>query len=115
MTQEPEGPLREGTRLRERRRGPFGREVESVVEVSRYERNRAFDLHIVDGPLPIDGAHRFSDVDGSTRIDFEAEGELPRALRPLSPLLGRLMRRQFGAYYRRLKENLEGGAFPPTG
>jgi uncharacterized membrane protein len=115
VTQETDGPMRAGTRLREVRRGPFGRRVESLVEVSRYEPDRAFDLRIVDGPLAIDGAHRFSGANGHTRIDFEASGELPRALRPATPLVARLMRRQFGAYYRRLKENLEGGAFPPEG
>lgn len=115
VTLETPGPMRAGTRLRELRRGPFGRRVESVVEVSRYEPDRAFDLRIVDGPLPIDGAHRFSGTAGHTRIDFEAAGELPRALRPARPLLARLMRRQFRSYYRRLKRNLEAGAFPPTG
>ncbi len=115
VTQEPGGPMHEGALLREVRRAPFGRRVESLVEVSRYEPNRAFDLHIVDGPLPIDGAHRFSGAGGHTRIDFEAAGELPRALRPAGPLLKRMMRRQFTAYYRRLKENLEARAFPPSG
>ena len=73
----PDGPMGVGTRMTEVRRGPFGRRIESLVEVSEYERDRRFSLRIVDGPLPVDGAHTFEVTPGGTRIDFVAEGSSP--------------------------------------
>src|SRR5436189_3935426 len=62
-------PLQAGSRLREVRRAPFGRRVESLVEVAAYEQGKRFDLHIVEGPLPIDGDHTFTGTAEGTRID----------------------------------------------
>ena len=109
VTKETEGPVRSGTRFREVRRAPFGRTVEASVEVSGYEENRRFDLRIVSGPLPIDGRNEFTAVDGATRIEFAAEGELRGALRLAGPVLGRLLHRQFARDYARLKDALESG------
>jgi len=107
VTKETEGPMGEGTRLREVRRGPFGRNVEAQVEISAYEPNRRFDLRVVSGPLPIDGSHELHDAGGGTRIDFVAQGQPGGALRLAEPLLRRVLRRQFESYYRRLTEVLE--------
>lgn len=101
------GPVQEGTRFKEVRRGPFGREVEAVVEVSAYEENRRFDLRIVSGPLPVHGSNEFSALDGETRIDFVAHGELSGPLRLVQPILTRMLRRQFEAHYARLKRAIE--------
>ena len=109
VTKETEGPVRSGTRFREVRRAPFGRTVEAIVEVSAYEENRRFDLRIVSGPLPIDGRNEFTGVDGSTRIEFGAEGELRGALRLARPVLARLLHRQFESDYARLQDALESG------
>jgi uncharacterized membrane protein len=109
VTKETQGPVRSGTRFREVRRAPFGRTVEAIVEVSGFEENRRFDLRIVSGPLPIDGRNEFSAVDGATRIEFVAEGELRGPLRLVGPVLGRLLHRQFDGDYARLKDALESG------
>ena len=109
VTKETEGPVGPGTRFREVRRAPFGRTTEAIVEVSAYEANRRFHLRIVSGPLPIDGRNEFTAVDGATRIEFVAEGELRGALRLAAPVLGRLLRRQFDGDYTRLKDALESG------
>ena len=109
VTKETEGPVRSGTRFREVRRAPLGRTVEASVEVSGYEENRRLDLRIVSGPLPIDGRNAFTAVDGATRIEFVAEGELRGALRLAGPVLARLLHRQFERDYARLKDALESG------
>ncbi len=106
VSKETAGPMGAGTRLREVRRGPSGRTVEALVEVAEYDVNRRFDLRIISGPLPIDGRHRFSSVDGLTRIDLVAEGRVGGALRLAEPLLALVLRRQFASYYRRLEETL---------
>ena len=107
VTQETDGPMGAGTRLREVRRGPFGRNVEAIVEVAEYEENRRFDLRIVSGPLPIDGRNEFRPAGGGTRIDLIAEGKLSGPLRFAEPILAGALRRQFAGYYERLKESLE--------
>lgn len=110
VTKLTEGPVRPGTRFKEVRRGPFGRSVEAIVEVSACEENRRFDLRIVSGPLPVDGENRFSSSDGGTKIDFAAHAELRGPLRILQPILARLLRRQFERDYARLKQALESNA-----
>jgi uncharacterized protein YndB with AHSA1/START domain len=107
VTKETDGPVRAGTRLREVRRAPFGKQIESLVEISEYEPDRLFGTRILDGPLKIDGAYRFEERDGGTHMAFQAGGEVQGPLRLAAPLLTRVLRRQFGGYHRRLKENLE--------
>ena len=96
--------MRQGTRLREVRRGPFGRKVAAVVEVSAYEQNRRFDLKIVSGPLPIDGSHEFHETDVGTPDRLRRPGTAgrpaavgrapprPRAEAPVQRLLRRRLK-----------------------
>ena len=44
-TLESDGPIRVGSRIREIRRGPFGRRMEALVEVEEFEPPTAFALH----------------------------------------------------------------------
>jgi uncharacterized protein YndB with AHSA1/START domain len=69
VVQEGDGPLRVGTRLREVHRGPGGKELPSLVEVSELDPGRTFALRMLEGPLPIHGrielaAGRLRDPDG---------------------------------------------------
>jgi ligand-binding SRPBCC domain-containing protein len=107
VTNETGGALKQGSRLREVRKGPLGRDVSSLVEVSAFEPNRRFNLRILEGPLPIDGSHTFSAENDGTRIDFTAEGRPGGPMRLLEPLLARVLKRQFKEYYAALKRNLE--------
>jgi ligand-binding SRPBCC domain-containing protein len=107
VTKQTDGPMGRGTRLREVRRGPFGRRIEAIVEISAYEPNRRFDLRIVSGPLPIDGGHEFRETEDGTRIDFVAHGQPTGVLRLAEPFLRGAMKRQFSGYYERLKAQLE--------
>ena len=70
VTQQTDGPMDKGTRLLEVRSAPFGKRAEALVEVSEFEQNRKFGLRIVSGPLPIDGHHTFSSVDGGNPHRF---------------------------------------------
>ena len=110
VTPQTDGPIRAGTRLREVHRAPLGRTLESLVEVARYEPDRRFDLHILEGPLPIDGHHTFSPANGGTRIDFVAEGQPGGVMRLAEPLLARALERQFRRYFAQLKDVLEAPA-----
>ena len=107
VVQEPDGPMREGTRLRELHRAPLGRDLESLVEVARYEPDRRFDLRMLEGPLLLDGNFGFERAGGGTRIDFAAEGRPRGLMRLAQPLLARSLERQFRRYFARLKELLE--------
>jgi uncharacterized membrane protein len=107
VTNETGGPVHAGTRLREVRRAPFGKQVESLVEVAQYEPDRAFSLRVLDGPLKVDGAYRFEGEGGRTQVEFRAEGAVHGPLRLVEPLLKRTLARQFAGYHRRLKEILE--------
>lgn len=100
------GPVGLGTRMREVHRGPRGREVEQVVEVSEWEPGRTFALRIVEGPLPIHLRVTLEEVDGGTLMRFRPHGQPRGAMRIAQPLLRRVLRRQFTRDCERLAEVL---------
>ena len=105
---EPAPPLRPGTRLREIHAAPFGKRVESEVLVAAIEQDRLLELHIENGPAPIDGRWEFAEHGpGRTLIRFSASGTVAGPLRVLGPLLRIGFKRQMLAHHRRLKHKLE--------
>jgi hypothetical protein len=107
LEQLTKGPPRLGMRVRERTKSPGGREFEQVVEFTEFDRPRRFHVHIVEGPYPLDGTWCLEPDGAGTRVRFVAEGELSGALRLLQPVARRVMGRQFAAYHRNLRRNLE--------
>lgn len=106
VTPEDDEELRVGSRLREVHRGG-GKEHASLVEVSEYEPDRLFALHVLDGPLPIDARLTFEPTERGTLMRFRAYGQPTGALRLTQPLLRRTLKRQFAADCTRLRETLE--------
>ena len=107
-TQEGDGPLGLGTRLREVHRAG-GKELKSLVEVSEYEPDRAFALHVVEGALPVDARITFEPTERGTLMRFGAHGQPTGALRLAQPLLRRTLKRQFTGHCATLKRVLENG------
>ena len=100
-----DGPMRQGARMRELRRAPGDKRVESLVEVAAYEPDRVFDLRIVEGAAHVHGDHRLEPApDGGTIVTFTAHGELRGLMRLSRPLLPGLFRKSFVKF----KRNLEG-------
>jgi uncharacterized protein YndB with AHSA1/START domain len=105
-----EGPVRQGSRLREVRE-VRGKRLEQIVEVSAFEPPHRFGVRVVEGPLPVDGDLSFSPVgNGGTRLHVHAHGRPRGPMRVLGPLLTLGLKREFRKQYRRLKELLEAGA-----
>jgi uncharacterized protein YndB with AHSA1/START domain len=104
---EGDGVIGVGTRLREIHRGPGGKEFASLVEVTEYEPNRAFALHVIEG-TPVDARITYEPTatDG-TRMRFRAFGKLTGPMRLAQPVLGRMLKRQFTAQLATLKRVLE--------
>lgn len=101
-----DGPLIVGNRLREVHRAPGGKELESVVEVSEYERDRTFALRVVEG-TPVHLRMTFEPTDAGTLVRFGAHGRLGSAMRLAEPLLQRTLKRQFTRQCATLKQVLE--------
>ena len=100
-----DGPMRQGARMREIRRGRGGERVESEVEVVAYEPDRVFDVRVLEGPARVHGDHRLEPgPDGGTVVRFTAHGELHGAMKLSRPLLPGLFRKSFTTF----KRNLEG-------
>jgi len=105
--QEGDGPIGLGTRLREVHRGPGGKEITSVVEVSAYERDAAFGLRMLEGPMPIHADLAFAPSDGGTVLRFRTFGQPTGTMRLLQPVLRRALRRQFAEHCQNLKRVLD--------
>jgi uncharacterized protein YndB with AHSA1/START domain len=103
------GPLALGTRIREVHRGPGGRQVESLVEVSEFEPGRLFALKMLEGSLPVDARIELREAGAGTLMRFTVQGRLSGAMRLAQPLLSLRLRRQFEQHCANLKRVLEGG------
>jgi uncharacterized protein YndB with AHSA1/START domain len=102
-----DGPPGIGTRVRERTKAPGRKEFEQIVEFTQFDRPRRFRVHVVEGPVPVDGTWTLEPLANGTRVHFVAEGELSGPMRILQPLLQRMVSRQFAGYHRLLKSNIE--------
>lgn len=107
VAQVDDGPLGLGTRLREVHRGPGGKEIQSLVEISEFEPDRVFALHMVEGPLPIDGRISLDASAGKTRMAFRVHGRPSGAMRLAQPVLRVALKRQFKDHCATLKRVLE--------
>ncbi len=104
---ETDGPLELGSRIREVHRGPGGKEIESLVEVSEFERDRVFALRMIEGSLPIHAGIGFEPTASGTRMLFTVHGQPEGAMRLLQPALSLMLRRQFSGHCSTLKRVLE--------
>ncbi len=108
-----DGPVGRGTRFREVHL-MMGRRIESITEVVAYEPDRRFDVHVVSGPMPMDGSWELEPVGSGTRVHFSTEGHGPKAARLLEPLMAIAMRRRFRRQHERLKRAVEGRVGEPA-
>ena len=102
-----DGPPRQGYRVREWTKPPGKKEFAQVVEFTEFERGRRLHVHIVEGPLPIDGTWTMAPDAAGTRVEFVAEGEVTGAMRLIVPVMSRVMAREFRGYHRNLARNVE--------
>ncbi len=104
---ENDGPIGLGTRLREVHRGPGGKQLESLVEISELEPDRTFALRVLEGPLPIHARIAFEPTARGTRMRFTAHGQPSGPMRLVQPILRIALKRQFGEHCKTLKQVLE--------
>lgn len=109
-TQEGNGPIRLGSRLREVHAGPRGKRINSLVEVSEFERNHIFALKMIEGSLPIDARIVFEPTEKGTLVAFTVSGQLRGPMRLAQPFLNRAFKRQFEEHCANLKRLLEGSS-----
>jgi len=104
---EGDGPLAVGTRIHEVHRGPGGREVASLVEVSELDADRIFALQMIEGPLPVHARIELKPSADGTKLAFRVHGQ-PRGVQWLAqPLLKRVLRSQFAQHCDTLRQVLE--------
>jgi uncharacterized protein YndB with AHSA1/START domain len=109
---EDDQPFGLGARVREVHRAPFGKQLESLVEVSEYEPDRVFALRMLEGALPIHARITFEPTELGTRVQLDATGQPSGPMRLAQRLIGVSLKRQFARYCATLKQVLENP--PPT-
>jgi carbon monoxide dehydrogenase subunit G len=103
-----EGPLAEGSRVREKRR-LLGREVDTELEVVAYEPPKRLTLRSLGGPVDFRVDHELTERGGGTVLRFVAEAQPGGLLRLTEPVLARTAKQEFRQDFDRLKELLESG------
>jgi uncharacterized protein YndB with AHSA1/START domain len=106
-----DGPPRIGSQRRAVVKGMFGRTMESVMEVTELEPNRAVALKLLSASWGGSGRTRytFTTVDGGTRVDWHWEMEPGGWLRPLSKPFMAVFERMFQRDLDNLKRVMESG------
>jgi hypothetical protein len=107
------GPIGVGTRFRLVGRA-LGRSVETVYELTDYERPRRRAARTVAAPLgmAIQGIETFEIVPSGTRLRWCEEIEVHGLFRPLAPVLARTLSRRLDLTFANLKRLLERQATP---
>jgi uncharacterized protein YndB with AHSA1/START domain len=101
-----EGPLGEGTRIRETRR-LMGREFHVVHEVTAYEPPHRFDLQSVEGPIPLSVSHTLEPSGGGTLLEVVGEAKPRGMLRFAGAGIAKAAEAEFRRDLEKLKELLE--------
>jgi uncharacterized protein YndB with AHSA1/START domain len=101
-----DGSLAKGCRITECRR-LFGREVETVLEVTAYEPPERLTLRSLDGPVRFTVDHRLEEAGGTTLLHFTGEAKPGGMLRFAGPVVESKARHEFRRDFDRLKHLLE--------
>jgi uncharacterized protein YndB with AHSA1/START domain len=105
---ELDGAMRQGARIRERRRF-IGREVRTELEVARYEPPERFDVVSRGGPVSFSIRHDLAEASGGTRLHVDVDVKVGAMMRLAAQGPLKLAEREFRDDFRRLKEILERG------
>lgn len=107
-----DGPIGVGTRFRDESRS-LGRRIQIFIEHTTYERPHRLTSAIQMAGANIDGTLTFDPVAKGTRMRWCWEVESKGVFKLLSPLVGRLGRRQEERTWAGLKRYLEGQEVTP--
>jgi uncharacterized protein YndB with AHSA1/START domain len=106
VSAEAEGPVGEGTRIRETRR-LLGREYRVVHEVTAFDPPHRFDVQSVEGPLPLTVRHTLEPSGGGTHLEVVGEAKPKGMLRLAAGGIAKTAEGEFRRDFERLKELLE--------
>ena len=104
--QDPEGPMRVGTKVTETRHF-LGRRIETTFEVTEYEPNRGSSIRSTSGPIPVTGSYALEPLDGRTRFTMTLETEAHGFFKLAEPVFARMARREVESNLGHLKDVLE--------
>jgi uncharacterized protein YndB with AHSA1/START domain len=103
---EPDGNIRKGARIRERRTF-MGRDVKTEVEVTGYEFPERFDLRSRGGPVSYEIHHELKRVGAATRLHVRADVKVGTMMRIAAQGPLKMAEREFRSDFARLKKILE--------
>jgi uncharacterized protein YndB with AHSA1/START domain len=106
VSAEAEGPVGEGTRIRETRR-LLGREYRVVHEVTAFDPPHRFDVQSVEGPLPLTVRHTLEPSGGGTHLEVVGEAKPKGMLRLAAGGIAKTAEGEFRRDFERLKKLLE--------
>jgi carbon monoxide dehydrogenase subunit G len=78
-------------------KGPMGRRIPADFEVTAYEEGSHIAFRTLGGPVRPEGAYRFEDADGGTRVTFSLTADLEGPQKLMAPMVARSMRAQVEA------------------
>jgi uncharacterized protein YndB with AHSA1/START domain len=103
---EADGPVREGSRIRETRRF-LGREFRTEMEVTAYDPPHRFDVRSINAPIPLTIRHTLEPSGGGTRIAVVGEANPRSVMRFAAGGIAKTAEREFRRDLAKLKELLE--------
>ncbi|NIM94393.1 MAG: hypothetical protein GTO18_11890 [Anaerolineales bacterium] len=101
-----EGPIGVGSKAQEVRQF-LGRKMETIIEVTAYEKDKSFTIKSNEGPVAFEAVQTFERVEGGTKVSIHAEAETGGFFKLAEPLVARSVKKQFEEDFERLKKLLE--------
>ncbi len=72
----PQGPVAEGTRIRQVLSGPMGRAVDADIEITGFDPGTRYAFRGVAGPVRPSGEYTFRPVEEGTEVTFRLDAPL---------------------------------------
>lgn len=85
----------------------MGKTMKTSYEILAFEPDSTITIKTSSGPVPFTATYSFEDIDGATRLSIAADVEPSGFFRLTSPLIRRLLGRQWDRNFANLKALLE--------
>jgi uncharacterized membrane protein len=102
-----ETPFGKGSRVREVRKTPMGRNI-SIEEVTEFEKDRLMAWATVEGKMLTRGSIKLDRRGSTTELTMDMQGSLPLLQKPLAPLINMMVGREIRSNLSTLKKLAEG-------
>ena len=85
----------------------LGREIESKVEITQWERPSQFGYKMLSGPVPFESTMKFETVNGGTQLSIHGQADFGGVFKLAGGLVRRQLEKMISSEFKNLKQVME--------